>query len=493
VLLLLLVVMCVVVVIGQAVSAQEHLQQQQQQQQQSQSHSPPVHVNQHEEQEEEEHYRRRLSAAAAAAVVSEKAAHQDILKANLQNFEHVSEAVVLGPTSFPKPFDIVQKKMNSRMHDNDDDDIIVTVTTHLQPALGQHRPDQDAVLLFAAEYPLYNYVLFIESLRATGYTGDIVLSVNKSDLQQADILQYLSWHSSNDRGVVVYTPRQVCFNLENEVVESAKGGIRTCVCHDLYGTTTASTKNINYEGTRVEPLEDPRPQRTLANIRYEIYWIMASNYSPQSWLLLIDARDTIFQANPFEHVPRQTGGGRLTAAAGAGRGNSGILYFFGENMQATRIGKSKANNKWIRTAYGDEVGNALSSRPIICSGASMGEQVAVEQYLRAMVSEADETGTVLMGSDQGFHNRLYYSRKLLNCNAIHDIVVFDQGTGIVNNMGALRTKALEEWGNGKICEKVPGKHNNSDSYRILNWDGTLRYVRIYTQRTCLASLGSTET
>ena len=99
----------------------------------------------------------------------------------------------------------------------------------------------------------------------------------------------------------------------------------------------------------------------------------------------------------------------------------------------------------------------------------MGEQVAVEQYLRAMVSEADETGTVLMGSDQGFHNRLYYSRKLQNVRSIHDIVVFDQGNGIVNNMGALRTKALEEWGNGKICEK-----HESKGYRILNWDGTPR-------------------
>ena len=80
----------------------------------------------------------------------------------------------------------------------------------------------------------------------------------------------------------------------------------------------------------------------------------------------------------------------------------------------------------------------------------MGEQIALETYLRAMVSESDETGTKLMGADQGFHNYLYYTNKLANADTIRSIVVFDQGRGIINNLGAMRTKPLEEWGNGNI-------------------------------------------
>lgn len=34
----------------------------------------------------------------------------------------------------------------------------------------------------------------------------------------------------------------------------------------------------------------------------------------------------------------------------------------------------------------------------------MGEQVAVETYLRAMVNEHDECEVRMTGSDQGFHN-----------------------------------------------------------------------------------------
>jgi hypothetical protein len=85
----------------------------------------------------------------------------------------------------------------------------------------------------------------------------------------------------------------------------------------------------------------------------------------------------------------------------------------------------------------------------------MGEQqVAVETtYLRAMASESDETGTKLMGADQGFHNYLYCSNTLAHAKTIHSILVQDQGSDIINNLGALRTKELGEWGNGKLVEQ----------------------------------------
>jgi hypothetical protein len=99
----------------------------------------------------------------------------------------------------------------------------------------------------------------------------------------------------------------------------------------------------------------------------------------------------------------------------------------------------------------------------------MGEQIALETYLRAMVNEFDETEVKLMGADQGFHNYLYYSGKLINAHKIRSISVFDQGRGIVNNMGAMRTKELSEWGNGNMVQE---KEGSSDEKVVLNWDGT---------------------
>jgi hypothetical protein len=139
-----------------------------------------------------------------------------------------------------------------------------------------------------------------------------------------------------------------------------------------------------------------------------------------------------------------------------------------ENANATRIGQSLKNRKWLSTAYGDAVADALQDKPTICSGSTMGEQVAIETYLRAMVSESDETGTKLMGADQGFHNYLYYANKLANAKAIHSISVFDQGRGIINNLGAMRTAPLESWGNGKILD-----FRSEVNMTVLNWDGSI--------------------
>lgn len=311
--------------------------------------------------------------------------HNDLLK---QSDEEVVK--VSGPTYFPPP-----------THKVGDDGV-----PYLKPALGTHRKDQDAVVAYASEYQIQNYVVFIESLRRTGYKGDIVLSVTEGDLKNKEIHDYLS----NAEGVVVYSPEHVCYNFEGEVVDNAKGGMRTCRLNNLWGTKGEDGS------VTVEP-GDPRPQRTLATARYEIYWIIIMNYDPNSWILVVDARDTYFQANPFTDVPRNTDPS----------GQSGLLYYFGENIEATRLGLSPQNSKWLNTAYGDAVARALKDKPTICSGASMGEQIAMESYVRAMVAEADETGTVLMGADQGFHNFMYYSGKLRNSMRIHDIVVFDQG------------------------------------------------------------------
>lgn len=362
--------------------------------------------------------------------------YEKVIDQHLANFEPHKDVYVLGPSAFPQPTDRALKSFK---------DVVVP---YLTPEIGKHRPNKDVVMAYAAEYGIKNYVLFVESLRETGFDGDIVLAVHGKDLRDPEIKAYLS----SKPGVVVYAPNQVCFNFENEEVESAKGGIRTCICHHLYAR--------QHKNGTLTPLEDIRPQRTLANTRYEIYWIMAHNYQKEVWMLLVDARDTVFQTNPFVDVPRQTDPS----------GASGLLYYFGENMDATRLGLSKMNKKWLKNAYGTATSEMLKDNPTICSGATMGEQIAIETYLRAMVAEADETGTVLMGSDQGFHNRLYYSSKLLNADKIHDIVVFDQGTGIVNNLGALRTQALETWGNGKIVKTT--QQDGQTIYQVLNWDGT---------------------
>lgn len=361
---------------------------------------------------------------------------EQTLHSHLPMFQ-VSDHIVMGPSVFPKPTAIAAQ--------SPDDEIVAYIT----PSIGKHREDQDAVMIFASEYSLDTYILFISTLRATGFEGDVVMAISNLDYQKKDIKEYLE----HDPHVVVYVLELTCFNAEKLAVDSMKGGTRVCKSDNLFGRK---------QNGMVTPIADPRPPRTGQTLRYELYWIWSTKYSKHSWLMLIDARDTIFQTNPFLQVPREKNPDR----------DDGVLLFFGENIEATRLGLSAKNRKWLTNSYGEVVADIMKEKPTICSGSTMGEQVALETYLRAMVGESDETLVTLKGADQGFHNYLYYSNKLGNAKTIRSIVVQDQGSAIVNNIGAMRTKELGEWGNGKLIEttEVDGK---TTEIRVLNWDGEL--------------------
>ncbi len=219
----------------------------------------------------------------------------------------LSDFTVLGTSSFPKP-----SAMAERLSFNHS--ILSTtspIVPYLKPVHGTHRATADAVFLFAAEYPLSSYILFISSLRLTGYDGDIVIAISQLDWNDKAVRSYLS----HDPHVIVYAIEFSCFNAEWEAVTSVKGGMRVCQCHQLYGRQPEGTQEVI-------PLPDPREPRTIATTRYELYWIWVQAYHPHVWMLLIDARDSWFQTNPFDNLPRQEqkGGAVIT---------SGQLYLFG--------------------------------------------------------------------------------------------------------------------------------------------------------------------
>ena len=128
------------------------------------------------------------------------------------------------------------------------------------------------------------------------------------------------------------------------------------------------------------------------------------------------------------------------------------------------IGKSKFNSRWLKEAYGLEKVKSFFDKPIICSGSTMGQKVAMEPYLQAMIAQFDETKCKIIGCDQGFHNYLYYSNSLSNLIGVKEVKVFEQGTGIINNLGVLRTKPLREWG------------LLNDENTVLNWDKSVSAV-----------------
>ena len=383
-----------------------------------------------------------------ASVVSSKewkAAVKETFDAAL--FEPCDEIKVSSPSHFPKP----TRKI---------DDQAVPI---VEPTFGVHRPEQDAVLAYAEGYSLAYYMMFVETLKETGFTGDVVLAIAEPKIIQPDVVDYLRTYAlptdytaaaaNDDRHhqlhVVVYQ-----LPLDCESRDGSEGGGRAlksgstdvfqmCTLSHVYGWK-------NDDGEVTGTARDPREGRVVATLRYEWYWIWSRRYQPESWLMLLDARDSFFQSNPFVDLPRQP----------EGTAQDGLLYLFGENTEATRLGKSKKNKKWLQGGYGEAVLKALENKPTICSGSTMGEQIAIETYLRAMVNEHDECDIKMAGSDQGFHNYLYYSSKLQHADTIRRIVVWEQGRGAINNLGALRTKPFSEWG-----------LYNEQTHQIYQWDG----------------------
>jgi hypothetical protein len=359
-------------------------------------------------------------------------------------FEPSDVIRVVSPTHFPKP----TRKIDDR------------AVPIVEPTFGRHRSGKDAVFAYAEGYKLSYYMMFLETLKETGFSGDVVMAIAERRIVKPDVEDYLktyaldsetiSEHEEDDgeMHVVVYqTP------LDCEERDGVKGRFilpsgdtdvfQMCQLDHVYGWR-------DEEGHVTGTARDPREGRVVATLRYEWYWIWSLQYRPEQWIMLIDARDSFFQTNPFDNLPRQKGSVV-----------NGLLYFFGENTEATRLGKSHKNYLWLRNGYGEEIVQALKEKPTICSGSTMGEQIAIETYLRALVNEHDECRIKMTGSDQGFHNYLYYSSKLNSASTIRRIVVWEQGRGVINNLGALRTKTLAQWG-----------IYNPDTHIVYQWNGT---------------------
>ncbi|GKY95624.1 hypothetical protein MPSEU_000523700 [Mayamaea pseudoterrestris] len=371
-------------------------------------------------------------------------------------FQVSDQVRVIGPTQFPSPTRTLDLRYNQ------------TISILVRPSYGKHRPEADAILAYAEGYQVAYYIMFMETLQATGYKGDVVLAIANDSYLHDGVKEYLlkfvmnrddhiqqhedSKQTGTQLNVIIYQLDLDCDGTpdgKRAVMDRSKATdvFQMCRLDHIYGYNDKETGEML-------PLKDPREGRVVATLRYEWYWIWTRQYFSHSWLMLIDARDTFFQSNPFADLPR-----RSTANSTADV-IDGLLYFFGENADATRLGKSRKNANWLRNGYGAGLLDALADKPTICSGSSMGEQVALETYLRALINEHDEGSVRMTGSDQGFHNYLYYSGKLLNAATISKLIVWEQGRGMINNLGALRTNTLTSWG-----------VRDPDTTVVYQWDG----------------------
>jgi hypothetical protein len=142
--------------------------------------------------------------------------------------------------------------------------VTVTVTvTGISPLYGVKHQGGDAIFALACNYPKVSYQRFVGSLRKFGYNGDIVLAVSPPTKMLPGVGEYVK-----KTGIVAYGFEVDC------------AGTDDCKLKDEF---------LGYP--------DPRPHRTFANIRYALYEYWLRQYSEQSYILILDFRDTFFQGN----------------------------------------------------------------------------------------------------------------------------------------------------------------------------------------------------
>ena len=299
----------------------------------------------------------------------------------------------------------------------------------LQPSLGTHTYTQDAIFAIANTNDFETYVLFLTTLRQSGFQGDVVLSIPSMKTLSKPLLTFLKDHSHH--GLILY---EDVLRLEtndgpvlvpNDSLVYLKG-----VYHSTAYDVNAIHDTRNHSPPSFVPLEDLRPPRTLGLAKLELYWIWSKQYSSTSHILLMDTiHDVYFQQGA------QIGIGLRRVCTNAIHYESSSfsyeLHLYEEKQQKNR----RVLHAPASTRNGEIIYNTYGHKTILSPLSTHGHQKSIEIYLRAMIQRFDDTHCVKYQCQWAFHNHLYYSGMIKSLPGIDKVLVHLQGTFAVNSVG----------------------------------------------------------
>jgi len=292
----------------------------------------------------------------------------------------------------------------------------VNVSTVIEPSMGSHKYDRDAVFAIGDGLELKDYVLFVRSLRNTGFDGDIVLSTWPREEMPEGVFDFLNYESQ--AGLVVYEGAIRADSQEQTIHHDEVNSTKVWL-HGLYGIPSADNNNFDV-------IIDPRVARSLGVARFELFWVWSKKYSSKSRILLIDAKDTYFQ--PFAE-----------SGIGIGRycqdNSQSILHLYEENKNKIKLATIPDRAK-LKDAYnGKSIMLFIHNENVLTPASTHGSQKAIEAYLRAMVQQYDDTRCGKYQCEWAFHNYIYYFGVLSKMDEIDYIERHMQGLGAINSIG----------------------------------------------------------
>jgi len=331
----------------------------------------------------------------------------------------------------------------------------ISATVIIQPIMGRHRKDTDAVFsVLPKDVSLETCALFVTTLRESGFEGDIVLGLDNLEKLPQDIYEFLEYHS--DAGLIIYE------------------GIQYVKNDDDYGSgDKVKLKGLYGDVTTGEIYNDPRIPRPICIARYELFWTWSLNYDKQSNILLIDSKDTFFQ----KHAEVGIGVG-----AACSNRERGVLNLYEESKYA-KINRIEHKGH-MPDLYGSEIPAFLHNVNVLSPGSTHGNQAAIEAYLRAMVKQFDYTQCTLDQCDWAMHNYIHYYGILQGAPEIDDIHVHTYAHGAVNTVGRMAPLSAkgQVYENG-IVYNLYGYEFGSPSWAVHQYDRDEELKQIIDEKT----------
>jgi hypothetical protein len=233
------------------------------------------------------------------------------------------------------------------------------------------RDERDLVLATAEGYEWEDVRPFVDSLRATGFDGDVYLFASR--MGEETRLRLAA------AGVEVVRPRRL--RLGDGAGRIARRlrwppGFRHAV-----GAVATLAHNPQMAKARIAgPIASPEVARYFWYFNHLLQ--VGARYRN---VMLTDVRDVVFLGPPF----------------GFDVGDRAHFFLESEDV---RLEDSAYNRSWLATAYGDDVLEQLGGRPISCSGVTIGSVRGVLEYLEVMIDQLARLPRHIPGIDQGVHN-----------------------------------------------------------------------------------------
>jgi hypothetical protein len=230
---------------------------------------------------------------------------------------------------------------------------------------------KDLILATSFGYSFEQLRPFLRSLQETGYDGEIVLFIGSTTVATINRLR-----NEGVKLVPFFYPFKRAHKMRNPLYRVWP------VAHRLL----ANMEDVKSRAVWSMPFHN------ISTLRYLLYHrFLRERAGRYRHIFLTDLRDVSFQRNPL-------------AAAEPGR-----LRFFVEEPPNT-IGTCPNNSRWIREYFGEEVLQELSTRPIICSGTTVGDYASIIIYLEKFIGTLRRARSLMrVGVDQGIHNYLAYT------------------------------------------------------------------------------------